>query len=378
MERFRTHLVIVGFALLHHGTAILCRTIGIPDEMVLTLLTMLMIAIVCQDRRMSVEFTAVAIVLGNLLGYAIGYILQASFGLVFTRTSFSAASATFATTIVIGYATYLTSFIGADIGRNQSKGQFMIWSISAITLVFFTRLLIALFAGNNDNADPFGKYFLASGLALMIVLFLFLGSFVIYEKRKSTKEREKRHLAQFQYMKLSQQLNPHFLFNSLNILDSLVQEDKNELASTYIHKLAALYRYLLKNEDATTTKIKDEIEFVDKYIDLLKIRFTDGLQVETRVSPSALGKSVVPSSIQLLIENATKHNAALPDNPLRIQIVVDDNLITVTNTVCPKQSPVVSTGLGLKYIRQQYEDICGKSIRITHDSDKYTVELPVI
>lgn len=378
MERFKTHFVIIGFALLHAATTMLCRAIGASDEMTLTLLTMVMLAIICLNRKMGVEFTAVAIVMGNLFGYALGFLFRQVFGFFIMDMQGPAAAATFVTTIIIGYATYGVSFFIGDLGTRRDRGSFMIWSISAIALVFFTRLLVSIIAGSESSADPFGRYFLASGIALMLLLFLFLGSYVVYEKRRTDSEREKRHLAQFQYMKLSQQLNPHFLFNSLNILDSLVIEEKNELASTYIHKLAALYRYLLKNEDETTVKVKDELDFVEKYIDLLKIRFTDGLKVETKITPSALGRSVVPCSIQLLIENATKHNAALPENPLRITINIDDELITVSNNICPKQSAVASTGLGLKYIKQQYEDICGKTIRITKDTDHYTVELPII
>ncbi|MBR4133741.1 MAG: histidine kinase, partial [Bacteroidales bacterium] len=89
---------------------------------------------------------------------------------------------------------------------------------------------------------------------------------------RALEHQEKARLAQYRYMNLSQQVNPHFLFNSLNILDCLVCEQKNDQASTYIHKLAAIYRYLLRNEEERLVKLRDEMDFVGQYVDLLKVR----------------------------------------------------------------------------------------------------------
>lgn len=382
MKSISVHIIVFGFALLHSLLAYVCRVAGLPDEMILTLFTMLMIAIVCYRSGMGIEFTAIAVVLGNLVGYAFGYFLQPIIGDIRLNPMAVAPTSTFITTIVIGYLTIGGSHVFKTDTPIKLGGSDLVWTSAAIATVFLARLTVSVLFNYKFISEAYISdrkvYFLASFAALVLVLFLFLSSYVLYAKKKADKEREKRHLAQFRYMKLVHQVNPHFLFNSLNILDGLVCDGENDLASTYIHKLASLYRYMLKNEDERTVKIKDEMDFVEKYIDLLKVRFQDGLIVETDIVPESLQKNVVPCSIQLLIENATKHNAVLPSNPLKINISISEEKVTVTNNLCPKVSPVASTGLGLKYITQQYEDLSGKSISITHNETSYSVELPLI
>jgi LytS/YehU family sensor histidine kinase len=192
------------------------------------------------------------------------------------------------------------------------------------------------------------------------------------------KERGKANEAQYRYQILKRQVNPHFLFNSLNALDCLVCEEKTEQASTYIHKLAGVYRYMIKSEDEQLVSLGEELEFVEKYIDLMKVRFPDGLQVEIDIPEKLLNRFILPCSLQLLIENATKHNIISIASPLVISICSDGESISVTNNIIPKLTQVSSTGLGQKYIRQQYQNLCGKEIAISHDAKEYKVVLPLI
>ena len=173
-------------------------------------------------------------------------------------------------------------------------------------------------------------------------------------------------------------MNPHFLFNSLNVLDYMIQEQRPEDASRYTHKLAEVYRYMIKSEDETSVRLRDEMEFVSQYVDLLKVRFPEGLEVETDIPEEAMSRSVVPCCMQLLVENATKHNAVQPDHPLRVRISADADSVTVTNNRIPKLRRTASTGLGLQYIRQQYRDLSGKSITVLEDEHNYTVTLPLL
>jgi LytS/YehU family sensor histidine kinase len=185
-------------------------------------------------------------------------------------------------------------------------------------------------------------------------------------------------MAQYRYMKLKGQVNPHFLFNSLNILDCLVCEEKTEQASTYIHKLAGIYRYMIKSEDEEIVPLRDELTFVEQYVDLLKLRFPEGFEVEINAPDQMMSRYVLPCSIQLLIENATKHNAVTSDNPLRIRIDIDAKTVRVSNNIIPKVTRTESTGLGQKYIRQQYMDLSGKTIEIQNDGKTYCVTLPLL
>ena len=207
---------------------------------------------------------------------------------------------------------------------------------------------------------------------------IFLAENAMRINARALEDREKARLAQYRYMNLSQQVNPHFLFNSLNILDCLVCEQKTDQASTYIHKLAAIYRYLLRNEEERLVKLRDEMDFVDQYVDLLKVRFPEGLDIQIDIPADRLNRRVVPCSVQLLIENATKHNAVSADKPLQIMVRCEDDCVVVSNTLNPKISSGPSTGLGLKYLREQYQDVAGKTPVVRMGENEYTVVIPLI
>lgn len=207
---------------------------------------------------------------------------------------------------------------------------------------------------------------------------VFIINYAVSAKTAMNQEREKANMAQYRYLKLKRQVNPHFLFNSLNILDCLICEEKTEDASTYIHKLAGIYRYMIKSEDEDVVPLRDELNFVNQYVDLLKLRFPKGFEVEIDVPQEAMSHYVLPCSIQLLIENATKHNAVSAENPLLIKVIVSDGLVSVSNNIIPKVTKSESTGLGQKYISQQYMDLSGKKIEISSDNGEYCVTLPLI
>lgn len=191
-------------------------------------------------------------------------------------------------------------------------------------------------------------------------------------------EREKANMAQYRYLKLKRQVNPHFLFNSLNILDCLICEEKSEQASIYTHKLAGIYRYMIKSEEEELVTLRDELVFVRLYIDLLKVRFPEGFEVEIDVPEDRLARFVPPCSIQLLIENATKHNAVSAENTLTVRVQASESHVKVSNNIVPKVTKSPSTGLGQQYIRQLYMDLSGKSIDIEKTDKKYCVTLPLL
>jgi LytS/YehU family sensor histidine kinase len=221
-------------------------------------------------------------------------------------------------------------------------------------------------------------YIVAVIAQITIYCVVYMINYTISTGNKMQEEKEKKHAAQFRYQKLKRQVNPHFLFNSLNALDCLVWEEKPEQASTYIHKLASVYRYMIKSEDEDFVMLSDELTFVSMYIDLLKVRFHEGFEVTIDVKDEDKARFVLPCSIQLLIENATKHNAVGADNPLMIKVTSDGQEVRVSNSIIPKVTRVQSTGLGHKYIRQQYLDLSGKEIRIEKTEKEYTVTLPLI
>lgn len=249
--------------------------------------------------------------------------------------------------------------------------------VIAIAIVLALRFVIKMFSSTIFS----GEFFLGSVAlmaAILIYSVIYMVEYAIAARRQAEKERDRAELAKFQYLNLKQQVNPHFLFNSLNILDALVLDGKDEEASEYIHKLAGIYRYMLKNENESTVPLRDEMTYVRMYLDLLKVRFQDGLVVGISIPEEDLAKAVIPCSVQLLVENATKHNAVSPDNPLKVDIFSDGETLTVTNNLIPRVSPSQSSGLGLNYIREQYNERSPKSVGIIRTDQNYTVKLPLL
>ena len=258
--------------------------------------------------------------------------------------------------------------------RPSSKiGTVVLYAIFMILATLLEAFLVGL------EEEKFMVIFTISMiLQITIYCIVYMINYALTTRVEMLSEREKANMAQYRYLKLKRQVNPHFLFNSLNILDCLICEEKNEQASTYTHKLAGIYRYMIKSEEEEIVSLRDELVFVRLYIDLLQVRFPEGFEVTIDVPEDKMARFVPPCSIQLLIENATKHNAVNIDNPLRIEITADKDNIYVRNNIVPKVTKSASTGLGQKYIGQLYMDLSGKSITIGKTENDYCVTLPLL
>ena len=271
----------------------------------------------------------------------------------------------------------LVFFLTRLTRRTHALTYFPSMLLLAFVIVIAVRLTILLIlSGGIDRENIVASIIVDYVFSLGALIFLAENAMRI--NARALEDREKARLAQYRYMNLSQQVNPHFLFNSLNILDCLVCEEKTDQASTYIHKLAAIYRYLLRNEEERLVKLRDEMDFVDQYVDLLKVRFPEGLDIQIDIPADRLNRRVVPCSVQLLIENATKHNAVSADKPLQIMVKCEDDCVVVSNTLNPKISSGPSTGLGLKYLREQYQDVAGNTPVVRMGENEYTVVIPLI
>ncbi len=255
------------------------------------------------------------------------------------------------------------------------------------TLLLLLSLVVSLFVrydlpAGNDYAmerDSMLRMFIAvAPVCIVIYTIALLITYVIATDTKFRNERDKKHKALYQYDNLKRQINPHFLFNSLNILEYLVEEGEQSRASAFIRKLAGMYRYMLQNDEKRIVPLEEELDFAQKYIDLLAERFAEGLSVEIALSDEAKRGYVVPCSLQLLIENATKHNIVSRQQPLVISITDADGTIVVRNNLQPRISGGASTGLGLKNIGQQYTDISGQGIDIVRTKTEFIVKLPLL
>lgn len=222
-------------------------------------------------------------------------------------------------------------------------------------------------------------------LCMKIILFNSLIILIKYlydinaEKRKIEFENEvlKRENLNALHESLKQQVNPHFLFNCLNTLKSLTKRNP-EQAVDFIAELASVYRYMLLHQDKKNVTLRDEIEFLKSYLFLLKIRFGNAITTEITLPDEVLNYSMPPNTLQLLIENAVKHNALSIQKPLSISIFVDNNYLTVQNNLRSKKEEHSSSHLGLSNISNRYLLLKGKDIIIKKNEEKFTVLLPII
>ncbi len=371
--------IIHGFALLHAAVALGCRLGGLADDMMLTLLTMLMVVLLCLRCRVSGLMMAVSVLAVNLVGVVLGHGTAQLFDAFTDSPLVIYPLSTFVSTEIIGWTMLLIarSHARKHTVAPEQMATSLIWLLIAFVVILITRLaILLLYSQSWEGRNTTFTILLDYSVTLAVVVVV--AQYALRLQQRALAASEKANLAQYRYHKLKQQVNPHFLFNSLNVLDYMIQEQRPEDASRYTHKLAEVYRYMIKSEDETTVRLRDEMEFVSQYADLLKVRFPEGLEVETDIPDEAMSRSVVPCCMQLLVENATKHNAVQPDHPLRVRISADADSVTVTNNRIPKLRRSASTGLGLQYIRQQYRDLSGKSITVLEDEHNYTVTLPLL
>ena len=255
--------------------------------------------------------------------------------------------------------------------------------ISLVTLPVVAALLIHYDVPHFDaiKSDPV-DFVRTLSAALMIDIVVAAVCILIristISQRELREERELKHRTEYQYERLKQQINPHFLFNSLGILDYLVQEHETERASAFIRKLAGIYRYMLNNDQKPLVKISEEVEFAKMYIDLLKERFPEGMLFEIEVEEGYAKRMVVPCALQLLVENATKHNIVSVESPLRVRIAVEGEYLVVRNNLQIRTHGQPSTRLGLENIRRQYLDITQRDIVVQKTDTEFVVKLPII
>ncbi|MBO5716968.1 MAG: histidine kinase [Alistipes sp.] len=458
-QRITNIAIILLFALLHLGVAVLSRVINLHDDILLTVLTITMVIIVAQRNHTRADIMAILTLIATFTGYIIGswlwqpmskitgnevwapglstFIITMGLGIAINELtlrskrlqaprktwSMSARNiAAAATTILVIRLAYFTIFSP----ESQYEGALL---NNALEIMSNTWALLTLLVGNillamrmalplpesGDRRHPILSITLISALVLtstaavlayydipafnnaefelidfliyysasliidlVIIILCILVRLSTLTKQELREEREKKNRSEYRYERLKQQINPHFLFNSLGILDYLVQEQETERASSFIHKLAAMYRYMLNNDQKRLTKLEEEVEFTQRYIDLIKERFIEGLQIEIEIEERYLDKMVVPCSLQLLVENATKHNIVSAEQPLRISIATREDMLEVRNSLQPRTHGQPSTRLGLENISQQYIDITGRKINVEQTDNEFIVKLPIV
>lgn len=206
-----------------------------------------------------------------------------------------------------------------------------------------------------------------------LILVRFMDKWVYAQKRMDELKQEKLKM---DYTMLQDQINPHFLFNNLSALKSLIMYDK-ESAVNFTQNFTDVYRYVLKSKEDILVKLKNELKFIDSYISLHKERLGDGLAVQYMVDKDKLDNQIAPLTLQLLVENAIKHNIVSKENPLLIEITVEGDHVFVKNNIQLKES-TYSTKTGLTNLIKRYELLSKKRVLVENDEKYFAVKVPLL
>ena len=197
-----------------------------------------------------------------------------------------------------------------------------------------------------------------------------------WKKEAVRAERLEKEKIATQYESLKNQVNPHFLFNSLNALSELVYENQ-ELAVKYIRQLSQVYRYVLDSRNMEVASLREELEFLESFIFLQKIRFGNNLIVNMKVEKIDTGY-ILPLSLQILFENAIKHNVVSEADPLTIQIRQEGNYLVIQNKLNKKKSSDPGTGIGLENIKMRYKYLTEEPMVVEEKGGKFSVKIPIL
>jgi len=269
------------------------------------------------------------------------------------------------------------------VARKRAILGFVLTVIMNLVIVLVLNILyFGIYLGNGIASVFDAKYSMYYLIALIITVIISLffhsvGFFKRAEEEKLKGEVLRKEVVSAELNTLKAQLDPHFLFNSFNVLSGLIDEDKDK-AQKFLGGLTKIYRYVLENRNEDLTKISDELSFANQYMDLQKARFEEGLELKIDIPEAYMERKLPSLSLQLLLENAIKHNAFDEHQSLQIDIVVKDENISVKNNKRERTNLAGSSGLGLENIASRYilHNIEGFVIRDTEQF--FEVQLPII
>jgi len=259
------------------------------------------------------------------------------------------------------------------------------WMAAGVASGLFTVAVVFAFDRLFHHApiDLYNPLKLTLTYALLInLLFHLLHAVAYYMERYKNKQLEAEELlrmhTQAELQSIKSQVNPHFLFNNLNVLSALVMKQSQD-ANHFIEAFSNVYQYILRNQEKELIDLQQELDFLEPYIYLLQHRFPNSIQLNIQIAAEAKQLQVVPVALQMLVENAIKHNIVSPQQPLQIHITSSDKKqLTVANNLQPKRNKAASGNVGLANIDQRYAITTGKHIEVQNDGQQFSVSIPLI
>ena len=246
--------------------------------------------------------------------------------------------------------------------------------------IIVVNYLIYKFIYNINISENFDRIFsyevVTFGIALLITTIIYFKHFFLSWKNLVVREEEFKHQTlALQYETLKSYVNPHFLFNSLSVLSSLVEKDTAK-SQEFIKQLSDIYRYVLEQKDKELVPLDTELNFILSYINLHRIRHGENLRVDLKVDDKS--GHIIPLSLQILLENAFKHNIISEEEPLDVSIWREDNYVVVQNKLQIRKAINQNEGIGLETIIKRYKFFTKRPILVSSDNGFFTVKIPVL
>ncbi len=290
---------------------------------------------------------------------------------------------------VLGYSNmYFFDYLSTKQWKEYSTLKRIFIGVLGSTTITLAGLFILraftdmVFNGKTFNeflsTQRFAHYQFGLWITLTIVaVFHFVYYYNKYQQNKIKEQKVIAGTASAKFDALKNQLDPHFLFNSLNVLTSLIEENPKN-AQKFTTSLSKVYRYVLEQKNKELVTVDEELEFAKTYMSLLKMRFEDSIVFEIPEKASNPESKVVPLSLQLLLENAVKHNMVTTNKPLHIKIYEREGNLVVENNLQPKQIVKKSSGVGLENIKQRYHLLSTKRVNINQQANSFAVAIPML
>ncbi|MFD2098204.1 2TM domain-containing protein [Flagellimonas iocasae] len=249
--------------------------------------------------------------------------------------------------------------------------------------ILWIRMVLGMgFEGKNWETFIAGEEpaFYIVALLITIVVSIFFHAVYFYKNWQEKRVKEQKIIAgtaSARFDALKNQLDPHFLFNSLNVLTSLIEEDPDQ-AQRFTTSLSKVYRYVLEQKNKDLVTVDEELNFARTYVRLLKMRFEDSIVFDIPDNSSIPDAKIVPLSLQLLLENAVKHNVVTASKPLHIKVFEQDGMLVVSNNLQEKQVVKKSSGVGLQNIKQRYNILTDREVVIEKSALDFSVAIPIL
>ncbi|MCM4160651.1 histidine kinase [Antarcticibacterium flavum] len=282
---------------------------------------------------------------------------------------------------------YLFDYFNSLKWERNSKYRFWIGLFGSVFVTLFTIFVIRIIHRVAFQGLSFEEFFSSENpqfyfIALLITLVIALFFHVIHfyrlaQEKKVTEQKIIAGTASAQFESLKNQIDPHFLFNSLNVLTSLIEENPDN-AQKFTTSLSKIYRYVLEQKDKELIEVEEELRFASTYMELLKMRFEGSVFYEAPATPENPDAKVVPLSLQLLLENTVKHNVVSENRPLYIRIYEEAGYLVVENNLQKKEIIQSRQGVGLKNIEERYSLVTSRKVLIEEDEDMFKVRIPLL